>query len=269
VIQAIRFFIGFLLWNLPVGVLLLFPQLAPPPLGLLLALAFTYWVLWRIVLRSGRPGEARRRATLQLRPLQGPALRWTLAAAPALLLLTWSVHQLYLHLVPVPERLLDPLAPYEALLQVPLGQLSLVVLAVGIAPVMEEFFFRGLIQRNAARRVGPAGGIAFASLLFALVHGHPWFFPLYVLLGAAFGFVVYATRSIWAGVLLHAANNSVAVLGTAVGDPAPPAIATAWEGGATPELWIALAALLLAAALAAYVARRLWRAGRGGRRERA
>lgn len=258
--RAILYFLAFLLWNLLVGGLILLPRPLPPPLGLLLALGLTYLVLWRWILRSGRADAPRRWAALQLRPLGPEALRATLLAVPALLALSWSISQLYFRLVPTPD--LDPLEPYEALLSTPLGHLSLAILAVGVAPIMEEFFFRGLIQSSLTRRYHARWGIALSSLLFALVHGYVWFFPIYFVLGLAFGFVVYATRSIWAGVVLHAANNSVALLGT--GLAADPATADAAEA-ALPSLPATLLLLGLSAAAAAWVGRRLWRSGRGTR----
>ena len=198
-------------------------------------------------------------ATLRARPLRGAALRWTLIAMPVLLTLFWALQQVYLRLVPVPP---ESFTPFQAVTSSAAGRLTLALMAVGVAPVLEEFVFRGLIQRGLERRWGVAGGILGAAALFAAMHALPWVFPLHLFLGLAFGFAVYASRSIWTGVLLHAANNTVALFGMLLGGEPPSPTPTLWEAGLDARWWSALALLALAAGLAAWTGRRLWEAGR-------
>lgn len=248
---------AFLVWNVLAGAALLFlPSLAAIPVSALLSAVF----LREFVLRPGRPGELRRWATLRLRPLSPEALRATLAAVPVLFVLSWALGEVWLRLVPVPA---ESLAPFRALTAAPLGRLAVILFAVAGAPVLEEFVFRGLVQRPLERRWGPAPAIAATSLVFALGHFLPWVLPLHLLLGLTFGYAVYATRSIWAGVILHAANNSLAAFGLDSGVPTVPA--TVWRTGPTAELWQALVVLVLALVVAARVARWLWRAGHPSR----
>lgn len=244
----------FIVWNL-----LLIPGLflPAPALGIIGWVA-AVWIVHRFALRSGRPGESRRRAIIRLRPLRGDSLRWTLVALPVLVVLMAALQRVYLGLVPVP---LDSLDPFDSIARSALGRLSVALLAVGVAPLMEEFFFRGLIQHPLERRWGPAAGIAGAAAVFAAVHVLPWIFPLHLFLGLAFGWAVYATRSIWAGVLLHAGNNALAVFG--LGTEEISAEPTIWTAGAGADWWISLAVLAGSAMAAAWVARRMWKAGRG------
>lgn len=245
----------FLLWNLVISALIFFL----PPLVAIPGSVLAYGILLRIYFLGGHGRARRRRALLRLRPLTGEALRWTLLGAPVLLALTWALEGVYMRLVPVPAETLDPLGP---LMDTPGGALSIAILAVGIAPVVEEMFFRGLIQHTLELRLGTAWGIGLAAGMFAAVHLLPWVLPLHFFLGAAFGFVVYATRSLWAGVLLHALNNAVAMLGMAMAGEPDDRMPTVWEIGPTPDLWTSLVVLLVAAALAFWVGRRLWWAGR-------
>lgn len=245
----------FLLWNIGASVLLIF---VPAPFGVLAALALSGWLLWGYVLRSGE-GERRRWAVLRMRPLRGPALSWTLVAIPVMLALSWSAGEVWTRLVDVP---MDNLDPFEQIFRTPLQRMSLAIFAISVAPLLEEFFFRGLIQYPLERRHGAGKGILLAAVFFAIIHMLPWVFPLYVLLGAAFGFVVYATRSIWAGVMLHAANNSAALLGQGAQAEELPPVPTLWETGFTPEWWVSVGMLGLSVLAAIYVGRRLWQAGR-------
>lgn len=244
----------FLFWNVAIVV----PVFAlPAPSGVVVSLLFSGWVLHHFILRAGQPGEARRRATLRIRPLQGTARGWTLVFIPTVLAVSWALGEVYSGLVPIPPNTLDP---FGQLTNTAMGRLSATVLAVGVAPVLEEFVFRGLLQRPLERRWGPVWGITVTAAVFALAHMLPWVFPLHFALGAAFGFAVYATRSIWAGVLLHAANNTLAVLGL-FGEKPVLSTPTIWQTGPTPSWWAAAALLLPATLAAVWIGRRMWRAG--------
>lgn len=244
----------FLFWNVAIVVPVF---LLPVPSGLVISLLFSGWVLHHFILRAGQPAEIRRRATLRIRPLEGETRRWTLLFIPIVLVLSWALGEVYTGLVPVPPNTLDP---FGQLTNTAMGRLSATVLAVGVAPVLEEFVFRGLLQRPLERRWGPVWGITVTAAVFALAHMLPWVFPLHFALGAAFGFAVYATRSIWAGVLLHAANNTLAVLGL-FGEKPVLSTPTIWQTGPTPSWWAAVALLLPATLAAVWVGRRMWRAG--------
>ena len=242
----------FLLWNVLVGLCLLFVE---PLIALPISLALFAMLLWGYMLRPAR-GEApeRRWATLRLRPLGGAALTWALVSIPVLLVLSWALGDIYTRLVPVPPESLNP---FEELLARSDGRLLISVFAVGVAPIVEEFTFRGLVQRELERRYGAALGIAVGAALFALVHLLPWVFPLHFLLGIAFGFAVWATRSIWTGVLLHTANNAAAMIGFAVSGEEPAPTGTFWEFGVTTDLWVSLGSLALAIVFAAWTAGKL------------
>lgn len=244
----------FLFWNVAIVIPVF---LIPAPAGVVVSLLVSGWLLQRYVLRAGLPEEARRRATLRIRPLQGETRRWTLFFIPAVLVLSWALGEVYTGLVPVPPSTLDP---FQGLTDTPMGRLSATVLAVGVAPVLEEFVFRGLLQRPLERRWGTAWGIAATAAIFGLAHMLPWVFPLHFALGVAFGFAVYATRSIWAGVLLHAANNTLAILGL-MGEKPVLSTPTIWETGPTPGWWLAVAALFPATLAVVWIGRRMWRAG--------
>lgn len=248
--------IFFLLWQVGAGLALF---LLAPPLGILVALLLAGVLLYGHALRRGQPGEIRRWAVLRLRPLRRPVALWTLAAIPVLLATSWALSEVYAGLVTIPPETLNPYAP---LTRTAAGRLSLAVAAVVIAPLLEEFFFRGLIQRPLERRWGAARAILFTGALFAAIHLLPWILPLHLFLGLAFGWIVYATRSIWPGVMLHAANNAAALLGLE-GTQDPTARPTIWDAGPDLDWWSALVLLVVGLAAGFWVARRLWRAARG------
>lgn len=261
----LRHLVVFFVYTLGISVALL---MLPPLLGLTIGLLLLWLILRFYLLPSSLKGPedvraARRLQALRLRPLRGEVLRWTLVAVPVMLVLSWSVGELYISLVPVPPETFNPFGP---LVRDPWGRLAITVLAVVAAPVAEEFFFRGVIQHPLEQRWGAAAGILGAAALFALVHLLPWIFPLHFFLGTVFGWVVYTTRSIWSGVIFHAGNNALAVLGLGAGED-PLTRPTIWEVGLNADWWFAMGVLVVSLAAAVWVAGRLRSAA--GRREAA
>jgi membrane protease YdiL (CAAX protease family) len=232
----------------------------PPVVNLLGVLAVFGLVMRLYLLRHYHPQPGTDRNPLWANSLRGRRLRWVLAAAPAMLLLSWALGEVYVRLVPVPARVLDPFGELTA---DPGNLLLIAVVAIVVAPVVEEFFFRGLIQHELEEKWGIAPAVVATSLLFALVHVDtlPWVIPLHFVLGSVFGWVVWATRSVWAGVVLHAVNNAAAVIGLGLG--APEAQPTVWETGMDRGGWLALAGLAVAVVAGAWVARGLHRHAAG------
>ena len=103
--------------------------------------------------------------------------------------------------------------PLEAVFQDPLSSLMFMLMAVLLAPVMEETVFRGYIYPVAARDWGVPAGILFTGTLFGLLHGvqmgGAWFqILLMVVAGVIFTWVRAATKTVLASYLLHLGYNS-------------------------------------------------------------
>jgi membrane protease YdiL (CAAX protease family) len=97
--------------------------------------------------------------------------------------------------------------------------LVLLVQAVVVAPVVEEFLYRGVLLAALVRGAGAIAGLVVSSVLFALVHAPaepqavvPLFF-----LGMALAYAAYRTRSLVAPVLAHALFNALMISGTLLG----------------------------------------------------
>jgi membrane protease YdiL (CAAX protease family) len=92
------------------------------------------------------------------------------------------------------------------------------LLAVGVGPgVVEELWCRGFLGRGLCARYGLAAGILLTSLFFAALHLDRSQLLVFTVMGAYLHFVYLATRSIWMPILLHALNNSFAVLAALYG----------------------------------------------------
>jgi membrane protease YdiL (CAAX protease family) len=87
----------------------------------------------------------------------------------------------------------------------------ILALALGSA-AGEELFFRGLVQRGLAPRIGAVAAIAAASLLFGVAHADWAHGGAATLLGVYLGVVAWAAGSIRPAIAAHAVNNAAALL---------------------------------------------------------
>ncbi|MBI4211421.1 MAG: CPBP family intramembrane metalloprotease [Deltaproteobacteria bacterium] len=81
-------------------------------------------------------------------------------------------------------------------------------LIVFLPAICEEIFFRGYCQTSFEKHVGRTLGILLTGFIFAFLHGNPWYFHLYLLLGMALSWVYSVTLTLWIPILCHAVNNA-------------------------------------------------------------
>ena len=94
---------------------------------------------------------------------------------------------------------------------------SLAVMA-GLAPLVEEAVFRGLLYGWVSGRWGTIAGWIVSSLAFAAAHVEPAHVILVLPLGLWFGWLRRRTDSLWPSLVAHMVNNSLAVVAAAVLD---------------------------------------------------
>src|SRR5947199_5530639 len=88
-------------------------------------------------------------------------------------------------------------------------RIMIIVFAVAIAPIVEEFVFRFFLYGVLKRYVGCLLGVTLSSLLFAAAHAHfPSFVPLFVL-GCCFAVAYEWSGSILVSMTMHSLFNSL------------------------------------------------------------
>lgn len=82
--------------------------------------------------------------------------------------------------------------------------------AAGLAPIAEEWFFRGIVQGALTRRWGPWLAVPATALGFGVLHGRPdmWVVTVY---GLVFGLLAHRRPSLTLPILVHVAVNLVAL----------------------------------------------------------
>jgi membrane protease YdiL (CAAX protease family) len=85
------------------------------------------------------------------------------------------------------------------------------VVVAGVAPVVEETTYRGLGYSLLSARYGKWPAIVAVGVLFAGAHGLVQAFPELAVLGSALAWLRWRTDSIYPGMAVHAAFNSIAL----------------------------------------------------------
>jgi membrane protease YdiL (CAAX protease family) len=149
--------------------------------------------------------------SLGLRRVPSPVvLLLVLVAAPAATMIAALVGMAQGTFMEVPESYRELM---EKLFQSQGGVgLTTALLSFAVIPgLCEEIFFRGFVLRGLAKKMSPAAAIVWTAVLFGAFH-----FDLYRLiptavLGLILGTMVWLTGSLWPSILLHVANNAIAV----------------------------------------------------------
>lgn len=271
---------AFVLWSTVQGVFLVpadarslvpgagpYRPLIPPALGAVLNLALAAAFVWWFAARPAARRDPRRRATFRLRPAPAGAWPWVGVAALAAAVAVNATTLVLPRFVRMPR---DNWI-VESYARVPGGALALLTLAAVLAPLLEEFLFRGWLQGQLERRLAAWPAILATAGIFAALHGVEAFglVPRFALAAAA-GYVAWATASIWPSVVLHGAYNASLFVGGALLPallPKPPAM-EAWadKDRAAFFYWAHDGGVFAAAvlALAAAVAVAVWALGRVG-----
>jgi len=94
------------------------------------------------------------------------------------------------------------------------GWLMAAVASVIVAPVFEEFLFRGFLFAGLRRsHLGVIGTIVFTALIWALAHQqYDWFGMFKIgVMGIVLGVAYYKTDSLWCPIIVHAMWNGLAM----------------------------------------------------------
>lgn len=199
------------------------------------------WLFWRYVGGRGWPGStgARRHDALQGRV---PSLRvwvWALVAGGLAVAAAMGIAFVTYRFARLPDAAHQ--APFEVASLPPWTLLSVFAALALTAAVVEEAAFRGYMLSGLRRRFGWAAGVALVTILFYLAHlSHAYatlaFVPFFLAHGLVFGLLVFYTRSIVPGVVLHAVSDFL-VLPMQYG-----VIASAGEWNFVGEGWLSLLA---------------------------
>jgi membrane protease YdiL (CAAX protease family) len=103
-------------------------------------------------------------------------------------------------------------------------QVLMIVLAVAIAPMVEEMLFRGLFQTMIRSYFGrPWLAIAITSILFAFIHKDPEHWPALFVLALGLGYSYEKSGSLLRAIFMHAMFNGITIA-VALAESPPPSV---------------------------------------------
>lgn len=143
----------------------------------------------------------------------------------AFYLVAVALHAWIEHVWPTPPELREAM---KRLVIPAHGARPLVIdlLALALLPaVAEELLFRGVLWGAVRPRVGVAGAIVITAVAFGLYHGSIYRFLPAALGGLLLGVVRGSSRSLWAALAFHFANNAGVIVAMHLGYDTPPATA--------------------------------------------
>lgn len=91
------------------------------------------------------------------------------------------------------------------------GASSFITAAI-LAPILEEYFLRGIITRGLFYNGKPLRAILWGAAIFAIIHMNPWQAISAFIIGIFLGWVYWRTHSLLAVIFIHFVNNGTAVL---------------------------------------------------------
>lgn len=107
----------------------------------------------------------------------------------------------------------DWLVLYRAALPDGAGSWVMALASVAIVvPVAEELLFRGVCHRLCRRHWGPLPAAVVSALLFALVHGEPWYLFGLFGLGLVLSWIYETTASVTLCAAVHSLHNTISIV---------------------------------------------------------
>lgn len=110
-------------------------------------------------------------------------------------------------ILPMPTKYHDMLNELMAVATTKDFLIKLLVLSV-LPGICEEIFFRGFFQTSIEARWGTKIAVVITAALFALLHGNPWYFHLYFILGFFLSWIFAVSRTLWIPIICHTINNA-------------------------------------------------------------
>jgi membrane protease YdiL (CAAX protease family) len=133
---------------------------------------------------------------------------WTIPVGLAVVYVASILHDLVVH-----PKAQDIIGEFP---HTPVGVALFVILAVVLAPLFEEIFFRGFLFRGFSSSWGWPAGLLISAGVFGIAHAQlDVFVPLFTL-GLMLAWVYKRTGSLWTSISLHALFNAISVLAWAL-----------------------------------------------------
>lgn len=101
----------------------------------------------------------------------------------------------------------------------PLQRVMVPIVAVCVGPLVEELFYRGMMQTGLRRHTTSVTAVVTVAILFAAAHVTPQLLPVYAAVGAVLSILRATSGSVLPSLVAHMFFNAVAVVSLMVAGP--------------------------------------------------
>jgi membrane protease YdiL (CAAX protease family) len=151
------------------------------------------------------------REVLSLKPVKPAVWLAVLFAIPSGYITALGIFQVVNVVIPAPQQLLERFSEDIIPKGMPTWQL---LLYIAVLPaICEELAFRGILLSGLRRKFRPAALIVGVGLIFGMFHVTLYRIAPTAALGMILTAIALMTGSVFPGMLLHAGNNAIGVLG--------------------------------------------------------
>jgi membrane protease YdiL (CAAX protease family) len=151
------------------------------------------------------------REVLSLKPVKPAVWVAILLSIPSGYLTALGVFRIVNIFIPAPEQLLERFA--EDVIPKGMPQWQLILYIAVLPAICEELAFRGILLSGLRRKVKPAGLVIAIGIIFGLFHMTLFRIAPTAALGMILTVIALMTGSVFPGMLLHAGNNALGVIG--------------------------------------------------------
>ncbi len=181
-----------------------FPTTHPAALAVVNVAAFGGVVWWGL-----RKSRASFGSVFPLTPVSLPLLGAVAMTILGMSILVSEADNLFRLIVPVPESFANFLRGIIGSQSSLWGSILILVI---VAPLTEEFLFRGLFLHGFLSHYSVKKAILVSAVLFGLIHLNPWQFLGATVLGIVFAWWFVHTRSLVPCLFGHALNNALPII---------------------------------------------------------
>lgn len=182
--------------------------ISPATIFIFLVLQETAFIapIWLVILLKYKGGL--KILGLRAMPVR-EALLWTIKGLGLLVIVTFILSALTAQFGDIPGFANQ--GPIEPIIGAGVvNRLIAAIVIVGIAPVIEEIFFRGFVLQSLALRFSPHTASIVSALVFALIHLQINSAGLIFVLGLILNWIFMRSGSLIPAILFHMVNNGLA-----------------------------------------------------------
>lgn len=156
-------------------------------------------------------------------PFKKPAAKeifWMILMTLALVVVIDYLTFLSEKILPLPPHVHAMLNKIMSVSSVGEGAIRLLLICA-LPTFCEEIFFRGYFQNSLSRISNSKTAWMVTAVAFTLIHGIPWYWHLYLILGLYLSWLMWVKQNLWFPILAHLINNSWTFLNHALGNKIP------------------------------------------------